>query len=133
MGEGILYHNLGKSIGLEPSAQLIDMIVADMGGIKTEIVESGLRHHIDIDTGDEYQTYYTVVRATDTVTNTTGLGSSEEIIDFKEMKEKGRTFALTKAIRKAERNAKERLIPVPRKALVELIKDLMEKNKKAKR
>ncbi|GAG90684.1 unnamed protein product, partial [marine sediment metagenome] len=31
LGEGILYHNLGSKIGEEPSAELIDMVIADMG------------------------------------------------------------------------------------------------------
>lgn len=132
VGEGVLYHNLGRSLGMEPSAQLVDMITADMGNIYTEIVESGMHRHVDINDGSEYQTYYAVVRATDTVSGTSGLGTSEEIIDFDEMKKQGRTFALTKAIRKAERNAKERLIPVPRKALVELVKNIMSEHKNKK-
>ncbi|GAH19270.1 unnamed protein product, partial [marine sediment metagenome] len=33
--------------------------------------------------------------------------------------------ALTKAIRKAERNAKERIIPVPRKVIVTLVKKMI--------
>lgn len=131
IGEGILYHNLGKSLGMEPSAELIDMITADMGGITTEVVEHGLRMLRDIDNGGkEYQTCYAIVKATDTVKGTTGLGTCEEVFDYKELEKNGRTFALTKAIRKAERNAKERLIPVPRKALVELVKTLIEDNKK---
>lgn len=133
IGEGILYHNLGKSIGMEPSAELIDMITADMGSITTEILEHGLRIHRDIeDGGKEYQTCYAIVRAVDSKKGTTGLGSCEEIFDYDELEKNQRTFALTKAIRKAERNAKERLIPVPRKALVELVKSLIEDNKKSK-
>lgn len=123
-GEGILYHDLG-AVGLEPSAELVDMISADMGNIETEVVEHGLRTHIDIDTGDEYHTQYAIVRAMDTAKGTTGLGSAEEIMDYKEMKKNNRSFALTKAVRKAERNAKERLIPVPRRAMVELIKEIL--------
>lgn len=130
-GEGILYHDLG-SIGLEPSAELVDMISADMGNIETKVVEHGLRTHIDIETGNEYHTQYAIVLATDTLKGTTGLGSAEEIMDYKEMQKNSRSFALTKAVRKAERNAKERLIPVPRRAMVELIKEILKQHAKGK-
>jgi len=130
-GEGILYHDLGK-IGLEPSAELVDMISADMGNIETKVVEHGLRTHIDIASGDEYHTQYAIVLATDTLKGTTGLGSAEEIMDYQEMKKNSRSFALTKAIRKAERNAKERLIPVPRRAMVELVKEILKQHVKGK-
>lgn len=130
-GEGILFYDIPK-IGLEPSVELIDMICADMGNIQVEILEQGQRRHVDVSTGDEYQTYYAVVKAKDLVTDAEGIGTSEEIINFKEMKDQGRTFALTKAIRKAERNAKERLIPVPRKAMVVLVQDMIREYQKGK-
>jgi ribosomal protein S5 len=41
------------------------------------------------------------------------------------MKNQDRCFSLTKAIRKAERNAKERLIPVPRAAMVQMVKQIL--------
>lgn len=128
-GEGILYHDLGQKIGLEPSAELIDMIANDMGDIETTVVEHGTHRHIDPDTGDEFNTYYAIVKAVDKATGTTGHGSAEQVIDYKEMKSNGRCFSLTLAIRKAERNAKERCIPVPRKALVELVKTIIKENK----
>jgi len=127
-GEGVLYHNLGDKIGFEPSAELIDMISNDMGEIETIVEEHGTHRHIDPD-GEEFNTYYAIVKATDKKTGTTGYGSAEQVIDYKEMKNNGRCFSLTLAIRKAERNAKERLIPVPRKALVELVKHLIKENK----
>lgn len=130
-GEGVLYHDLG-SIGLEPSAELVDMITVDMGDIETEVLEQGTRTHLNINTGEEYQTQYAIVRATDIAKGTTGIGSAEELIDFDEMKKNHRSFALTKAVRKAERNAKERLIPVPRRAMVELVKELIIQYQKAK-
>lgn len=130
MGEGVLYHNLGSKIGFEPSAELVDMISCDMGSIETELLEHGKRNHICDETGDIYQTYYAIVRATDKVTGTTGLGSAEAVIDYDEMDKNKRTFAMTLAIRKSERNAKERLIPVPRKALVELVKSLVKERQK---
>jgi len=129
VGEGILYHNLGNSIGMEPSAELVDMISSSMGCIRTELVEQGMHRLISPD-GEEYQTYFAVVRAVDDKTGASGLGTAEEVIDFKEIVKTGRTFSLTKAIRKAERNAKERLIPVPRKALVELIKEIISNREK---
>jgi hypothetical protein len=131
-GEGILYYD--KKIGgfqlIEPSVELVDIISAQMGNITVEIVEKGTRNHTDMNTGETYQTYYCVVKAKDTLSGSEGLGSAEEIIDYKEMAKTGRTFALTKAIRKAERNAKERLIPVPRKAMVELVKEILENHQK---
>jgi len=123
-GEGILYYDIPK-IGFEPSVELIDMITAQMGNVQVEIIDSGTRFHKDVESGDEYQTYYAVVKAIDKITGAEGLGTAEEIIDFREMKQQHRTFALTKAIRKAERNAKERLIPVPRSAMVQLVKEIM--------
>jgi len=130
LGEGILYHDLGDKIGFEPSAELIDMIASDMGDIETTVVEHGTHRHINPETADEFNTYYAIVKAIDKATGTTGYGSAEQVIDYDEMKKNGRCFSLTLAIRKAERNAKERLIPVPRKALVELIKTLIMENKK---
>lgn len=129
LGEGILYHNLGEKIGMEPSAELVDMICCDMGNIETEIVEHGTHHHVDIEAGNEFYTYYAIVKATDKNTGTTGLGSAEQVIDYKEMEKNGRCFSLTLAIRKAERNAKERCINVPRKALVALVKKMLKEHK----
>lgn len=128
LGEGVLYHDL-KALGMEPSVAAIDMITADMGNIETEIVDIGMHRLTDEDTGDSYLTYYAVVKATDKTTGTTGLGAAEEIIDFNEMKNSGRSFSRTKVLRKSERNAKERLIPVPRKALVALIKRMLKEHK----
>jgi hypothetical protein len=128
IGEGVLYHDLGKKIGLEPSAELVDMICSDMGGITVDIVEQGMRRHIDPE-GNEYNTYYAEVKAKDTISGSEGFGCAEQVIDYDEMKNNGRCFSLTLAVRKAERNAKQRLIPVPRKALVELVKDLIENNR----
>ena len=128
-GEGVLFYDIPK-IGLEPSVELIDMICADMGNIQVEILEQGQHRHIDVETGEEYQTYYAIVKARDLITGTEGIGTAEEIIDFKEMKNQKRTFSLTKAIRKSERNAKERLIPVPRKAMVVLVQDMIEEYQK---
>jgi len=100
LGEGVLYHDLGPKIGLEPSASAIDMISADMGNIETDLVEIGMHRIIDEDgDGSSYLTYYAVVKATDKATGTTGLGAAEEIIDFEEMGKSGRTFSRTKAIR----------------------------------
>ena len=126
-GESILYYDIPK-IGLEPSVELIDMICADMGSIEVSIIDKGINRHIDESSGDMFLAYFAVVKARDLVSGAEGLGSAEEIIDFDEMKNQGRSFALTKAIRKAERNAKERLIPVPRKALVQLVINLLKDN-----
>ncbi len=141
LGEGLLWHELvfGKNIthqrtSVEPSAELVDMIAQDMGGITTEIVEFDTNVLKDPNTNEKYLTYYCVVRAIDTLTKTSGLGAAEQIIDFDDLKNRGRTFARTNAIRKAERNAKERVIPVPRKAMVHLIrKKLDEHYKKMKK
>jgi len=130
LGEGVLYHDLGKKIGFEPSADLIDLISCEMGNIETKIVESGMHRHIDIATGNEYNTCYAIVHAIDTIRGTVGIGSAENVIDYDEMEKTGRSFAFTKVLRKARRNAIERLIPVPRKALVELIKDVLKNNAK---
>lgn len=129
LGEGVLYYDLNE-LGMEPSVDAIDMITADMGSIETEIVDIDMHRLIDEDTGNDYLTYYAVVKATDKTTGTTGLGAAEEIIDFGEISKSGRTFSRTRCIRKAERNAKERLIPVPRKALVALIKRMLTEYKK---
>lgn len=123
-GESILYYDIPK-LGLEPSVELIDMISADMGGIEVSVLDHGIHHHVDVDSGREFYTYYAVVKAMDKISGSEGLGSAEEIISFDEMNKQGRTFAFTKAIRKAERNAKERLIPVPRKVLVQLVINIM--------
>jgi hypothetical protein len=118
---------------MEPSAELIDMISREMGGIETEIIETKMNTHFNEEDGATYRTYSAIVRAKDMFSGTTGLGSAEEVIDYDEMKKTGRSFALTKAVRKAERNAKERLIPVPRKALVELVKDLIMRSQKGQK
>lgn len=134
LGEGLLWHELkfGKDrIHVEPSAELVDMITQDAGHITTRIVEFEQYTITDPNTNDKYGTYYCVVEAKDEITGTTGLGAAEQIIDFDEIK-KGRTFARTNAIRKAERNAKERLIPIPRKAMVFLIRKKLDEYVKAK-
>jgi hypothetical protein len=130
-GEGILFYDrrIGKFELCEPSVEMVDMITVAMGHITTEVVDMGIHRLVDPD-GDVIVTYYAVVKATDHKTGTSGLGTAEEIIDFNAMKDKNgeytnKTFALTNAIRKAERNAKERLIPVPRKAMVELMKEII--------
>ena len=106
------------------------MITQDMGHITTRIVDFNTNILEDPDTGKKYLTYYCVVEAMDGITGTSGLGSAEQIIDFREITSNGRTFARTNAIRKAERNAKERMIPVPRRALVELVVHKLEEHKK---
>ncbi len=136
LGEGMLWHELkfGKGdkqrISVEPSAELVDMIAVDMGNITTEIVDEGQNTYEDPNTNQKILTYYAVVQAEDLESGTTGLGVAEEIVDFNEMNNKSRTFTRTKAVRKAERNAKERLIPVPRKAMVFLIQKILEEHKK---
>lgn len=136
LGEGLLWHELvfGKgarqAIHVEPSAELVDMITQDMGGIVTEMVDFGTNVIEDPNTNEKYSTYYCVVKATDTITGTTGLGAAEQIIDFDEIKNNNRTFARTLVIRKSERNAKERIIPIPRKAMVNLIRKKLEEHYK---
>ncbi|HMA83604.1 MAG TPA: hypothetical protein VKP59_05180 [Candidatus Thermoplasmatota archaeon] len=135
-GEGILFYDrkIGKFNLCEPSVEMVDMITTAMGHITTEIIDTGMHRIVDPD-GETIVTYYAIVKATDQQTKTSGLGTAEEIIDFDAMKDKNneytnKTFALTNAIRKAERNAKERLIPVPRKAMVELMKEILHNRKK---
>lgn len=125
-GKGILYYDEPK-IGVEPSVQLIDMITADMGNIETEVTMLEEKHHVNQITGFSVDTYCAVVRARDTVTGASGLGTAEEVIDWRDWtREKNpKSFALTNAIRKAERNAKERIIPVPRKVIVTLVKKMI--------
>jgi len=133
LGEGLLWHELmfGKRVHVEPSAELVDMLSLDMGQITTKIVEFGTNTLEDPNSMKKYLTYYCVVEATDGISGTSGLGAAEQIIDFDQIKNQGRTFARTNVIRKSERNAKERLLPIPRKALVSLIiKKLEEHNKK---
>ncbi|MBE3094913.1 MAG: hypothetical protein IMZ52_07755 [Actinobacteria bacterium] len=134
-GEGLLWHELvfGKKIHKEPSVELVDMIAQDMGHITTKIVDFGKNTLEDPNTHKKYLTYYCVVEATDNITKTSGLGAAEQIIDFNEIEHNGRTFARTNAIRKAERNAKERMIPIPRRALVELIIRKLEEHQKSKK
>lgn len=128
-GEGILYYD-DPHIGEEPSVELIDMITADMGNIETEVVMLEEKHHVNEITGFSVDTYCAVVKARDTLSGASGLGTSEETIDWREWtREKNpKSHALTKAIRKAERNAKERIIPVPRKVIVTLIKKLIQEH-----
>ena len=125
-GKGILYYD-EPAIGVEPSVALIDMITADMGNIETEVVMLEEKHHVNEINGFSVDTYCAVVRAKDTLTGASGLGTSEETIDWREwMREKNpKSHAMTKAIRKAERNAKERIIPVPRKVIVTLVKKMI--------
>ena len=133
LGEGLLWHELkfGNRIHVEPSAELVDMISLDMGEVTTRIVEFGTNTLEDPMSMKKYMTYYCVVEAKDGVTGTTGLGAAEQIIDFNEIANKGRTFARTNAIRKAERNAKERIIPIPRKAMVYLIRKKLDEHAKS--
>jgi hypothetical protein len=144
LGEGILWHELKfhrknkkneiiEIIHQEPSVELVDMIAQDMGHITTEIKEFGQNLLEDPNSSKKYLTYYCVVEARDLLTKTTGLGASEQIIDFSEIEFNGRTFARTNAIRKAERNAKERLIPIPRKALVALVIRKLEEHEKTRK
>lgn len=125
-GKGILYYD-EPNIGVEPSVALIDMITADMGNVETEVVMLENKHHVNEITGFSVDTYCAVVRAKDTLTGASGLGTSEETINWREWtREKNpKSHALTKAIRKAERNAKERIIPVPRKVIVTLVKKMI--------
>ena len=61
------------------------------------------------------------------------LWHAEQIIDFEEIEKQQRTFARTLVIRKASRNAVERLIPIPRKAMVFLIRKKLEEHNKEKK
>lgn len=128
-GKGILYYDEPK-IGEEPSVALIDMITADMGHIETEVLMLEEKHHVNEITGFSIDTYCAVVRAKDTMTGGSGLGTAEEVIKWDDWtREKNpKSFALTNAIRKAERNAKERIIPVPRKVIVTLVKKMIEEH-----
>jgi len=125
-GKGILYYDEPK-IGVEPSVQLIDMITADMGNIETEVVMLEEKHHVNQITGFSVDTYCAVVRARDRVTGASGLGTAEEVINWDDWtrEKKPKSFALTNCIRKSERNAKERIIPVPRKVIVTLVKKMI--------
>jgi hypothetical protein len=77
-----------------------------------------------------YHTYFCVVKATDEISGTTGLGTAEGVIDTTELSKNKRTFARTNVIRKAERNSKERLISIPRKAMVVLIQNILQEHYK---
>jgi len=133
LGEGLLWHELkfGNRIHVEPAAELVDLVAQDMGNIFVKIVEFGTNILEDPNSGKKYMTYYCVAEATDGITKTSGLGAAEQIIDFDQIKNQGRTFARTNAIRKASRNAVERLIPIPRKAMVFLIRKKLEEHAKA--
>lgn len=134
LGEGLLWHELkfGDRLHVEPSAELVDMVSLDMGQVTTRIVEFDTNILEDPNSMKKYLTYYCVVEAKDGITGTTGLGAAEQIINFDEIKNQKRTFARTNAIRKAERNAKERLIPIPRKAMVYLIRKKLEEHANTK-
>ena len=131
LGEGILYHNLGRE-GLWPSADLVDMITADMGGIQENIVKVEKLRLPGPDGKESWDIYEATVEAIDTRTGKRVVSEATEVIDWAELRrtdKKGkptpRTFAKRKAIRKAARNAKLGLIPVPRKALCTLIKRVL--------
>ncbi|MBA7554211.1 hypothetical protein ES705_46823 [subsurface metagenome] len=126
LGEGLLWH-------VEPSAELVDMIAQGMGGVSVKIVEFDTNILEDPNSMKKYATYYCVVEAKDEITGTTGLGAAEQIIDFEEIEKQQRTFARTLVIRKASRNAVERLIPIPRKAMVFLIRKKLEEHNKEKK
>lgn len=134
LGEGLLWHELtfDKRVHVEPSAELVDLIAQDMGNVSVKIVEFDTNILEDPNSNKRYLTYYCVAEATDGITLTSGLGAAEQIIDFDEIKNKGRTFARTLVIRKASRNAVERLIPIPRKAMVYLIRKKLDEHKKGK-
>ncbi len=134
LGEGLLWHELkfGNRVHVEPSAELVDLVAQDMGNISVKIVEFDTNTLEDPSSMKKYLTYYCVVEATDGVTGTSGLGAAEQIIDFDEIKSTKRTFARTLVIRKASRNAIERLIPIPRKAMVYLIRKKLDEHKKGK-
>ncbi len=135
LGEGLLWHEMkfGSKTHVEPSAELVDLIAQDMGNITVKIVEFDSHIIEDPESMQKYLTYYCVAEATDNLTHTSGLGAAEQIIDFEEIRKQKRTFARTLVTRKACRNAVERLIPIPRKAMVFLIrKKLDEYSKKRK-
>ncbi len=133
-GKGILYYDEPR-IGVEPSVQLIDMITADMGNVETEVVMLEEKHHVNKVTGFCVDTYCAIVKATDKNTGASGLGTAEEVINWDDWtREKNpKSFALTNVVRKAERNSKERIIPVPRKVIVVLIKKLIQEHIASKR
>jgi len=130
LGEGMLWHELkfGDKTSVEPSAELVDMMTLDMGSINTKIVEFDTNILEDPNSHKKYLTYYCVVEAMDGVSRTSGLGAAEQIVDFTDITSRGRTFARTNAIRKAERNAKERLIPIPRKAMVAAVRKKLQEH-----
>ena len=134
LGEGLLWHELkfGNKIHVEPSAELVDLISQDMGNISVKIVDFDTNILEDPNSGKKYMTYYCVAEATDGITKTSGLGAAEQIIDFDQINSQGRTFARTLVIRKSCRNAIERLIPIPRKAMVFLIRKKLEEHSKQK-
>lgn len=133
-GKGILYYD-EPGIGEEPSVALVDMITADMGDIETDVVLLEEKHHVNQKTGFIVDTYCAIVRATDKATGASGLGTTEENINWDEWTRANnpKSFALTKAIRKAERNAKEIIIPVPRKVIVTLVKKMIAEHIKNKK
>lgn len=144
LGEGILWHELVftrknkqgkliKTIHVEPSVEFVDLMAQDMGNVSVKIVEFDTNIIEDPNSHEKYMTYYCVAEATDGLTLTSGLGAAEQIIDFNEIKTKGRTFARTLVTRKACRNAKERLIPLPRKAMVFLIRKKLDEHSKKRK
>lgn len=126
LGNGILYHYI-PSIGPEISVEAIDMISIDMGYITTETLrlEKGC---IEDKNGKLIPTYVAEVKATDTLTGVSRTAVHEEIVDFRNLSG-GRTFAMTNAQRKAERNAIKHLIPIPKQALIRLIQEMLMKYK----
>ncbi len=122
LGEGVLYHDLGKE-GLWPSAALVDMITADMGGIQETIVKVE-RLVLQQPGGPRWDVYEATMEALDARTGKRVVAQATEVIDWEELK-RGRSFAKRKAIRKAARNAKLGLIPVPRKALCVLVRRIL--------
>ena len=127
LGNGILYHYI-PGIGPEISVEAIDMISIDMGYITIETIrlEKGL---IEDAKGKQIPTYVAEVKATDTLTEVSRIAIHEEIIDFKNV-EKGRTFTITNAHRKASRNAIKQLIPIPKQGLIRLLQEQLMKYKK---
>ncbi|MFQ6012974.1 MAG: hypothetical protein ACE5LS_04955, partial [Thermoplasmata archaeon] len=123
LGEGVLYHDLGKE-GLFPAADLVDMITADMGGIQENLLKVERLRLAEPDSKRSWDVYEATVEALDTRTGKRVVAQAAEVIDWNEL-EKGRSFAKRKAIRKAARNAKLGLIPVPRKALCTLVRRIL--------
>lgn len=158
---GVLYHDLGGRIGEEPSAPLIDMITKDMGNIRAKITHSEWvqvpQHSTD---GKEVKIWQGVTahgEAEDRLTGNVEPGTATEFIDVDAIEERVRRFAKKgtseeqiqknvqreiakempfirrKAERKCIRNAKTRLIPTPKPAMVVLIKNILREYKEKKK